>query len=77
MQLRFVILLNKKRVPNYIGTLSKKNGDGSAEPMNGFSERNVSLLTNCTASDTFFGETKALLATTGIFVQMRAKDKFI
>ena len=37
-----------------------KNGDGSAEPKNGLNERNVSLLTDCSASGTFFDEVKAL-----------------
>ena len=37
-----------------------KNGDGSAEPKNGLNERNVSLLTDCSASETFFDEVKAL-----------------
>ena len=37
-----------------------KNGDGSAEPQNGLNERNVSLLTDCSVSDTFFDEVKAL-----------------
>ena len=37
-----------------------KNGDGNAEPKNGLNERNVSLLTDCSASETFFDEVKAL-----------------
>ena len=34
--------------------------EGSAEPKNGLNERNVSSLTDCSASDTFFDEVKAL-----------------
>ena len=34
--------------------------EGSAEPKNGLNERNVSLLTDCSASETFFDEVKAL-----------------
>ncbi len=51
---------NKKKRNSFARIPLKKNGDGNAEPKNGLNERNVSLLTDCSASETFFDEVKAL-----------------